>query len=474
MTVVDAIRAFAAEAPAHPAIVVHADDRVISYGELVGTFDAHAKRLRAEGVRPGDRCGLVARQGAGFIEAALGVLAADACLVPIPDDHRGAVLDAFAARAQLHQCLREEAGGFALDLRRDVGSVDGAGDEDFRALAPAYLRFTSGTTSRRKGVILGHATVEARLAAANRALAIGPSDRILWLLPLAHHFVVSILLYLRHGATVLLPAGSLARAVLDCATARDATVLYASPFHVNALAHDDSPARLDGLRLAISTAEGLRRDDAERFVERYGLAVTQALGIIEVGLPIWNAAAARAKPDALGRPLPDYDVWLRAEDGTPLAGPTSPERTGEICIRGPGLLDAYLEPWLPARELLGADGFRTGDQAWRDADGDLHLVGRRANRINMAGMKFFAEEVEAVLDAHPGVRRSRVRAREHAHVGEIPVAEIVAATPGSPPERRELVAHCRAALPAYKVPRAFEVVDDLPLTETGKLRRADG
>ena len=114
---------------------------------------------------------------------------------------------------------------------------------------------------------------------------------------------------------------------------------------------------------------------------------------------------------------------------------------------------------------------RAGDQGWLDADGDLHLAGRRVNRINMAGMKFFSEEVEAVLDAHPEVLRSRVRAREHAQLGEIPVAEIVPRQPDAPPDRKSLLGHCRLRLARYKIPREFSLVDALPLTPTGKLKR---
>ncbi len=121
--------------------------------------------------------------------------------------------------------------------------------------------------------------------------------------------------------------------------------------------------------------------------------------------------------------------------------------------------------------MLEPDGFRTGDQGWFDADGDLHLAGRRANRINMAGMKFFAEEVEAVLDTHPAVRRSRVLAREHPHLGEIPVAEIVLADPSHEVASAALAAHCRSRLPAYKVPREFRIVDEVPMTVTGKMSR---
>jgi long-chain acyl-CoA synthetase len=474
VTVIDCIRERAAEAPDRPALI--SDDgsccsRVVSYGDLVERFEDRARAFHAAGLRPAERCGLVAPQGAAFVEAALGILDAGGCLVPIPEDHRGPVFDDFARRAHLHHVVDDAGAGPTFRPLPDPGAVDGVGDAAFRALKPAYLRFTSGTTNRRKGVIIGHAAILARLAAANRALEIGPGDRVMWLLPMAHHFVVSILLYLRFGATILIPAGSLARNVLELARRERATVLYASPHHFRLLGKDASDIGLDGVRLAISTAEGLRHDVAERFAERFGFPLAQALGIIEVGISVANLAAAGDKPEALGRPLPDFDVWLRGEDGRALAGATSPDRTGEICIRGPGLLDAYLDPWLPAHEILQPDGFRTGDQGWFDGDGDLHLAGRRINRICMAGMKFFGEEAEAVLDTHPAVRESRVFAREHAHLGEIPVAEIVPENASAPPQRAELAAHCRASLPGYKVPREFRSVEALARTPSGKLRR---
>jgi long-chain acyl-CoA synthetase len=474
-TIVDAIREQAKRDPAQLALIAAGaggtPDARVCYGELAARMDELAAELRAGGVRPGWRVGLVAKQGRGFVERALGILAAGACLAPIPDESAGAVLAAFAERAALHALVKESSAGAGLELLPAPRAVDGNGDRDFAALAPAYLRFTSGTTSRRKGVILGHAAILARTEIANRALAIGPSDRVLWLLPMAHHFVVSILLYLRYGANILLPAGSLAKPVLELAARERASVLYASPYHMKLLASEASGIALPELRLAISTAEGLRAEIAEAFAARFSRPVAQALGIIEVGLPVLNLVSAARKPTALGRAIPGFEVWLRADDGTPVTGPTSPERTGEICIRGPGCFDAYLDPWTPAREILEPDGFRTGDQGYFDADGDLTLIGRRANRINMAGMKFFSEEVEAVLDAHPAVKRSRVFAREHAQLGEIPVAEIEPADAAHPPTRPELAAHCRAQLAAYKVPREFTIVAALPETATGKLAR---
>ena len=343
-------------------------------------------------------------------------------------------------------------------------------EAEFRALDPCYLRFTSGTTNRRKGVVLGHAAVQARLDAANAALGIDGRDAILWLLPMAHHFVVSILLYLREGATILLPASMLARPMLRFATSEGATILYASPFHHRLLAGDAGTEPLPRLRLAISTAEALRADLAEAFARRFGRPLVQALGVIECGLPFLNLAAAVRKPEAIGRPLPGYEVWLRDEAGRRIDA-CGPEHAGELCIRGPGLFDAYLAPWTPASAVLEPDGFRTGDQAFCDDEGDFHLVGRRTNRINVAGMKFFCEEVEAVLDSHPLVLQSRVEGRVHAQLGEIPVASVVPRDSRQPPGPDVLRAFCRQWLPAYKAPREIRVVDALPTTDTGKLLR---
>src|SRR5262249_37922264 len=151
---------------------------------------------------------------------------------------------------------------------------------------------------------------------------------------------------------------------------------------------------------------------------------------------------AATKPESLGRPLPGFEVALRDERGALLA-PGGRETVGELCIRGPGMFDAYLDPWTPASAVVAEHGFRTGDHAWIDADGDLWLAGRRANRVSMAGLKFFCEEVEAVLETHPGVRVARVSPRPHEHVGEVPVAEVVARDAARPPTAESLAAHCR-------------------------------
>jgi long-chain acyl-CoA synthetase len=293
----------------------------------------------------------------------------------------------------------------------------------------------------------------------------------MWMLPMAHHFVVSILLYLRYGATILLPSSYLAKPILSLANEWGATVFYASPYHYDMLAKDTSDQKLDTVRLAISTASGLSLQVSQNFYNRMGRPLSQALGVIEMGLPVINTVRPMEKPLSLGQVLPRYQIWLRADDGTEVIPDGTPEAVGEVCIRGPGTFDAYLNPWIPSREILSPDGFRTGDQGYFDADGDLFLLGRRHNRINMAGMKFFCEEVEAVIDSFPGVKESRVSGKPHPRVGEIPVAEIVAVDPDQPPLIADLNRYCQMHLAQHKVPMSFVIVESLPRTPTGKIRR---
>ncbi len=125
------------------------------------------------------------------------------------------------------------------------------------------------------------------------------------------------------------------------------------------------------------------------------------------------------------------------------------------------------------RKLPSSSSSAAGVKGYFDAEGDLHLCGRRHNRINLAGMKFFCEEVEAALDTHPDIVMSRVFAKQHPHLGEIPAAEIVVREGAEAPDRRQLVAHLKERLAGYKIPRTFTPVETLAQTATGKLRRHD-
>jgi long-chain acyl-CoA synthetase len=171
----------------------------------------------------------------------------------------------------------------------------------------------------------------------------------------------------------------------------------------------------------------------------------------------------------LGLAAGDIDVSAQAARPTGRAASTA--REGELFLRGPGLLDAYLAPWRTRDEITEDGWFRTGDLARIDPDGDIHLLGRSHSVINVAGLKCFPEEVEAILRELPEVKLVRVFGKENARVGAVPVAEIVPTDPAAPPKTSALVAYCRRSLASYKVPLEFRIVESIPLTPSGKVQR---
>ena len=127
-------------------------------------------------------------------------------------------------------------------------------------------------------------------------------------------------------------------------------------------------------------------------------------------------------------------------------------------------------PWQPREQLLSDGWFITGDIGRLDADGFLFLLSRKTAVINLAGRKVFPEEIEAVLDRHPGIRESRVFGRAHPHLGEVVEAEIVLS--GEPAAIANLSHYCREHLAAFKIPTRFHTVTSLPRTPvTGKIKR---
>lgn len=437
----------------------------VTYGELAARVETLAREIGPMLARTGaavPRVGVLCPGGVTHAVLMLAVMRAGACAVPVAGELPSAEREALRAATALHGVLSsdpvpwgERQGQPAERIFWEIfrGGVPAFPVEEFERLGPAFVRFSSGTTGHSKGVVLSHRTLRERLDSANRRLGIGASDRVLWTLPMAHHFAVSILLYLREGAGIVLPAGNLASHFLDAAVVHEATVFYGSPFQSALLAADESGRKWPSLRLAVSTAAPLPAATAEKFAARFGKELIQGFGIIEAGLPFLNTASG--DPLAVGYPG-DFEVRLDQ---------------GELCLRGPGMFDAYLSPWSPREEVMADGWFRTGDLADIGPDGGIRLSGRIKSVINVGGSKCFPEEIEDVLRQHRDVDEVLVRGEEHARWGALPVAEIVPRDPSRMASSAELDAFCRERLAAYKVPVRFLVVSALPKTASGKIRR---
>ncbi|MBV9491418.1 MAG: AMP-binding protein [Verrucomicrobia bacterium] len=427
----------------------------LTYAELVTRAQEFAARLRKRGAQPGERHGLYLDDGPGFLTSALGLLAADLCMVPIGRFLPRSEVDYIVEAARLH-ALHEDS---RTNWQKSAPSaIDDRDDEAFRATHPAYIRFTSGTTGRRKGVLLGHRTIFDRLAVADEVLQVTPHDRVWFQLPMADHFVVSVLLYLSRGAAIFTTASQQPETWPAFVDAHAPTVIYASPTFYQAL--NASPvAALPEVRLAISTTSRLPHSVGQHFRSRFGRSLNIALGIIEAGLLTLDRTHQR--PGSVGTVMPGYTVTLAGPDGQPVpAG-----ELGEIHVAGPGLLDAYLNPWRSRRQLLSDHGFPTGDFGRIDPSGHLYLAGRGRSRLTVNGLAFFCEEVEAVLDALPGIVESRAYLDEASGT----LGAQVVLEPGV----RGLKGFDPSSFPDPRMaPRFFYHVNALPRTANGKLLRA--
>ncbi|MFA7344892.1 MAG: class I adenylate-forming enzyme family protein [Terrimicrobiaceae bacterium] len=470
------------------AIALVCGDLSLTYGQLEAEVDRAAGALLKAGLpepRPGfvPRVGLACPNGPDHVILALAVLRAGGCLVPVAGELAAPEREALARTVGVHAVVL--AGGMLWPGRQQGGKEMnglsatlfleplrpapelGFEEEAIAALHPAFIRFSSGTTGRSKGIVLSHESLQARIETGNRRLEIAPNDRVVWILPMSHHFAVSIMLYLLKGATTVVVRSHLPEDILDAALRHGGTVLYGAPFHHALLAREPSGRQWPTLRLAVSTAAALPPATAKAFDARYGVPLSQGFGIIEAGLPLLNTAAPRAKPESVGSPLADIAVELRdPATGAVVAG----GEIGEMFLQADGMLDAYLNPWRLRGDILaGGRWFPTGDLARQDAEGFVYVVGRTNSVINSAGMKCFPEEVEAVLQSHPGVLAARVSGQAHPHFGAVPVADVIACEP--PPSIESLAAHCRNALASHKVPVEFRFVRELPRTGSGKIRR---
>lgn len=451
-----------------------------SYQQMFDDIDEVKQQLLKFGLKRGRSVALLAEDSYLYIVVSLAVLELESAIVPIPINTARGEVEADLLRLKVNYILFDQN---KYSIRNSHGlQVPGAGESIFRfalltvamtpyvlpeQAVPAFIRFSSGTTGQSKGVILSHRAIIERTAAANQRLEISAADTVLWVLDMSFHFVVTILLFLRNRATIIIAGGSMPERIADALQCRPITVIYATPFHYRLMTQMTmfNIAMLADVRLAISTAMKLPYEVAEMFRQKYHFALKQAYGIIEVGLPLINNSAKPDKFNSVGTALPDYEVKLINQD----------ERgRGVIMLRGPGMFDAYVEPFALAQDIMEDGWFNTGDIGYLDNDGFLFIVGRVKNVINFIGMKIFPDEVEQVLLTHPAVREVKVFGRTDNNFGEIPVAEIVMAELDCQADTelsRKLKRFCYAQLADYCVPKEFNFVDHISKTASGKIIR---
>ncbi|MFO7753798.1 MAG: class I adenylate-forming enzyme family protein [Desulfobacteraceae bacterium] len=464
INIVDTIRAETASLPDR--VAVTRKDRSVTIKELLEEV-GHIRDLLARqyGIGKNSRTALLYADSIEYIILALAVLDLGAVMVPISPSLSLMEFDTLVERMRINHVISDRpvtslvkagelTGTAALYTTGcDVCPLDGQS-----AAEPAFIRFSSGTTGASKGVLLTHQAIIDRTDAADERLNITCDDTVAWFLSMSYHFVVTILLFLRRGARIALCGDDFPKGAAESFRIHPPTFLYASPFHYSFLtkSSDFQANMLSNARMAVSTAIALDRATAEAFKSKFGLTLSQAYGIIEVGLPFINHRTDDEYIDSVGRILPAYQLRLKDRDQN---------GRGRILLKGKGMFEAYVSPWQKRPEW-----FDTGDIG-EVSNGYLFIRGRTKNVINFNGMKIFPEEVENVMNDFEGIREARVFARPHRLYGQLPAAEYTTSEDVDQIRISELREFLRNRLDIYKIPKEFIHTGEIPKTPSGKIKR---
>ncbi|WP_171169269.1 non-ribosomal peptide synthetase [Streptomyces sp. I05A-00742] len=493
-TLVERVAERTAATPDATAVVF--EDTTLTYRELDARAEALARRLTAAGAGRDTVVAVAVPRSAELMVALLGVLKSGAAYLPLDTDHPADRLAAMAEDAAPVRVvtLRTVLGRLPAAVQDVALLLDDAADEAPGAAAPAgpelddaaYVIYTSGSTGRPKGVVVTHRAIGNRLAWMQHTYRLRRDDRVLQKTPAG--FDVSVWEFfwaLCEGATVVLarPEGHKDPAYLARLIAgQRITTLHFVPSMLRAFLEEPSAASsCAGLRRAFCSGEALPADVVERWYEAlpavplhnlYGpteaaVDVTYhrtrpGAGAVPIGRPVWNTRLYVL--DAALRPVPV---------GVP----------GELYLAGVQLARGYLNrPGLTASRFVadpyrpdGTRMYRTGDLVRWTVDGDgegvVEYLGRTDDQVKIRGFRIEPGEIEAALEALPGVARAAVTARELTAGGARRLVGYAVPAPGAALDPEALRTGLAATLPEHMVPSALVVLDALPLSLNGKLDR---
>ncbi len=264
--------------------------------------------------------------------------------------------------------------------------------------------------------------------------------------------------------------------LLAAISAHHVTSFCAPPTAYKMIIHADlKKYDLSSLVKADIAGEALNPEVYERFLNMTGIKMREGFGQTETCVMLFNNEWIEPKPGSMGMPAAGWDVQLLDERGVPV-----PDNTvGEICVslkkgRPTGLFQGYHKNEKQTASAYRDGFYHTGDVAYRDSDGYYWFVGRNDDLIKSSGYRISPFEVESVLTEHPAVREVAVTGIPDPSRGMAVKATIVLNKYFQPTDilTRQLRDHVRARTAPYKCPRVIEYVDSLPMTISGKIRRA--
>ncbi len=337
----------------------------------------------------------------------------------------------------------------------------------------AVIVYTSGSTGQPRGVCLTHDNLLSNCRAAIEHFQLKPDHHLLGFLPPFHVFGLTVLTLLPVvlGSRVTFVPRFSPQTVHEVIRHKDVSVVMAVPSMYAAIARLKSakPADFARIELAVSGGEPLPMNLYQEVLEKTGMNLLEGYGMIETSPVISANQPGAQRVGTVGRPIPGVETQVRDPEGKPLP----PNQTGELYVRGPGVMKGYYNRPEETAAVLDSQGWlRTGDIVHIDTDGYIAITGRAKDMLIVGGENVYPREVERVLDRHPAVRESVVVGKPDASRGEAIVAFVILHDHATAPAN-EIREFCRGHLAGHKVPREVHVVDDLPRGPTGKILKRE-
>ena len=510
-TIIANLRDTAARFPDREAFIDCSGGRRVTYAEFLAEVEACALGLLAMGITPGDRIGIWSPNRlewaiAQYASAAVGVIfvtinpayrthelayvlnqAGISLLIAAPEfkgsDYRAMVASVRGECPALHRAifLGDPEWADLLDAgRASDPSRLGIIESGLRPDDPINIQYTSGTTGFPKGATLSHRNILNNGFMVGEKLAYTEADRICVPVPFYHCFgmVMGNLAATSHGSAVVIPAPGFDPGLTLQAVAEErCTSLYGVPTMFIAMLNHDGIASLDltSLRTGIMAGSPCPVEVMKQVIDRMGMReVSICYGMTETS-PVSTQTdrddSVDRRVSTVGRVHPHVEIKVV----DPMTGETVPRGVpGEFCTRGYSVMRGYWEEPERTAEAIDAEGWmHTGDLAVMDDEGYVNITGRIKDMVIRGGENIYPREIEEFLYAHPDIVDAQVIGVPDATYGE-ELAVWVRLRPDAerltPEALREF---CTGRLAHYKIPRYVKIVDEFPMTVTGKVRKVE-
>jgi long-chain acyl-CoA synthetase len=341
-----------------------------------------------------------------------------------------------------------------------------------------FLQYTGGTTGLSKGAALTHrnlvANIEQFLASAGDAI-VDQDEIVITALPLYHIFalMVNCLTYfVKGGRNVLITNPRDMPGFVEELSRWPFTMITGVNTLFNGLLHTPGFSDLDFSKLRLVGGGGTAIQEAvsTMWKEVTGLHITEGYGLSETSPVVtFNVIDGSKFTNTIGVPMPSTEISLRDENGNVVAD----GEPGEICVKGPQVMQGYWRKPEATAEVTTADGFfRTGDVAIITDDGYIKIVDRMKDMIIVSGFNVYPNEIEAVVARMEQVLEAACIGVPDDKTDEA-VKLFAVKKPGTDVTPDEIIAYCRENLTAYKVPKQITFIDELPKSAVGKILRRE-